>query len=97
MSKKTKVLLGHTHIGYVNTELLQRFRQEFGIVNFSSWLRKIIKERFDFTLLFEDDLLVLREKVEACYYDDIGEWLQDEMRRALREKEKEGDVIHGEN
>ena len=86
MSKKTKILLGHSHLAYVNTELLTEFRIAFGIVTFSTWVRGLVNERFGITLNSEAEISQLLDKVKELYYDDIGEWLQDEMRSALFHK-----------
>lgn len=77
------------HIAYVNEALLHQFRTQLGVVNYIAWVREQAKKSFDITIATAEDLAELKSAVEYHHYDDIGEWLQDLMRTALRDHQKE--------
>ena len=83
--KKVKVIMFQKHIAYVNHELTLLFRTRLHIVNFTSWVQQQANACFGIALTGPNDLELLREAVEANFYDDIGDWLQDRMRHALQE------------
>lgn len=84
MNDKTKIYLGKTHLAYVNTELLTVFKKENAIVNYSAWIRKMADESFDILLNDEASVHELQTAVQILYYDDIGDWLQDLMRKRIQ-------------
>ena len=87
MNKRTRVFIKRQHIASVSSDLLQAFQRECGVVNYAPWVRQLCFERFGVDMEAPDALSLLEQAMVRYYYDSVGEWLQDEMRKRLSEKE----------
>jgi len=84
--ERTKIFVNRFHFASVRSDLLLDFRQANGIINFQPWLRKTVHEEFGIMLSDKESIAQLDEVVVSRYYDNIGDWLQEYMRRDLLSK-----------
>lgn len=84
--ERTKIFVNRCHFASVRSDLLLDFRQANGIINFQPWLRKTVHEEFGIMLSDKESIMRLDEMVVSQYYDNIGDWLQDYMRKNLLSK-----------
>lgn len=84
MADKVKVRFKRHHLAYVNQTLLHEFQTVCCIVNYLSWVQKTAHLEFGITLDGEESIQSLQQAVEERFYDSIGDWLQDKMRRSIR-------------
>ena len=82
---RTKIIIQRQHVGYVNTALKKEFQQKYQIENFASWVRDVVYGTFEISLWSASDIKTLVEKVSERYYQGVGEWLDDCMRRKVLE------------
>ena len=81
--KRYKIFVNRLHFASVREDLLIEFRRKKGILKFQPWLKEIIFQEFGIHLHDKKSIEELNEVLDALYYDDVGEWLQEYMRREV--------------
>ena len=84
--ERTKIFVNRHHFASVRSNLLLHFRQANGIISFQPWLRRTVHEEFGIMLSDKESITALDNLVVSRYYDNIGDWLQEYMRRDLLSK-----------
>lgn len=84
-----RIIMYKTFICYINEDLLNAFYAQRITTNFSEWIRKEAKKCYSIELNNKNDILDLKDKVLLEYYDNIGEWIKERMRKAMSQNSNE--------
>lgn len=92
---KIKVRMFKQHLCYLNEELLLRYLLVRGLSrdDLQSVIHYQVTDKLHLPLHSPADLLRLQEKVQSLYYDNVGEWLQDIMRRVVLASDAPEDAL----
>ncbi len=85
-NKKTRVLLNHLHLAYINADLLNNFKKSENVDNFLGWIKAQTKEFFRIELTDKQSIEAVNEAARYQGYEDISEWIQARMRRQMEQK-----------
>jgi len=81
---RTKVIIYKHHFASVNTALKQAFQEKHHVVNYVAWVKEQIYLRFGLVLESADDFEAVESMLDTAYYRSAGEWLDEQMRKALQ-------------
>lgn len=83
IQEKKKVTMNGHYVAFVNMDLYLAFERKVSTPLLIAWVKEKAKERFGIKLKSHKDISLLREAVVEQYYDDIGDWIQEEMRKIV--------------
>ena len=79
-----KILLFNHHFAIVPKQLYTDFKEQVILKGtFSDWIRKEIRNDFDYDLESADDFGYIEVKMHEAFYSDKSEWLREKMRNTL--------------
>lgn len=88
MNERYKIKLFQKHFAYIDSNLLQEFHYQTGIINIIPFIKESAYHDFNIYLENEESLRMFEEALEKYYYKDKSEWLREKIRNRLKEEAK---------
>lgn len=82
--KTTKINMYGKHICSINESFIKKLREDLNVTNYSSWIRYQAYEEFNLHITNSNDIEKLKEIVSIHLYDNIGDWVRDKIRVAIK-------------
>lgn len=84
MSDRLRIRLFGQHLAYISKNLYYKFLRECNILDYSVWIKELAYKEYRIKLKDEDTINLLKGKVVDNDYEDIGDWLREKMRKAMK-------------
>lgn len=78
-----RLLIYQQHVCTIPDKMLKEWQRISKEIKVSSWFRKMVYQEFNFKIESADDIDTLKSYCDELFYDSIGEWVKDLMRREI--------------
>lgn len=84
--KRIRIRLYGQHLAYIGIELYDKFLRNCKVLDYSAWVKEKSYTEYGILITDEDSINRLKEKVVEDDFEDVADWLRENMRKDMRSK-----------